>query len=137
MNTKELDKLFGTRTTEEQLDADVNSLVFSFLAIIDRQMEIQNMTKKVLATEIGTSAAYITQLFRGNKRINLETVVKMQNALGIEFEVNLKGASRDSVKKKDSDFLIDAYEEFDRNEIDPLWSADCFQKMSCNANLVA
>jgi len=36
---------------------------------------------------IGTSASYITQLFRGNKIINLETIAKFQKIFDIKFEI--------------------------------------------------
>ena len=45
------------------------------------------MSKKDLATAIGTSASYITQLFRGNKMINLEMLAKIQQALEIDYDI--------------------------------------------------
>jgi transcriptional regulator with XRE-family HTH domain len=49
---------------------------------------------------IGTTPSYVTQLFRGNKIINLETIARMQLALNVEFEIKLAGEqpSIDSIK---------------------------------------
>ena len=87
---EQFDKIFGTRSPEEQIEAETAALMFSFLAIFDRVMEERRITKKALAAQIGTSPAYVTQLFRGHKTINLEMIVKMKQALGIEFSIRLK-----------------------------------------------
>lgn len=137
MNTQELDNLFGKRSPEAQLEADTSALMFSFLAIIDRLMEERKMSKKALAAEIGTSAAYITQLFRGHKMINLETIVKMQTALGIKFDVKLEGAGVDVRKRNEKAFLEESVSEFEKPDFDNLWNMDCIQTSSCNPNLVA
>ena len=89
---KAFDKLFGSITPEEQLEHEVQLLAFSFLSIIDIEMEKQKMTRKELAKKTGTSQAYITQLFRGNRKPNLNILVKMQKALEIEFSVLTKDA---------------------------------------------
>ncbi len=84
---KAFDELFASITPEEQIEHDVQLLAFSFLSIVDAGMEKQNMTRKELAKKTGTSQAYITQLFRGNRKPNLSILAKMQKALGIEFNV--------------------------------------------------
>ena len=89
---KAFDKLFDSITPEEQLEHEVQLLAFSFLSIIDIEMEKQKMTRKELAKKTGTSQAYITQLFRGNRKPNLNILVKMQKALEIEFSVMTKDA---------------------------------------------
>jgi ribosome-binding protein aMBF1 (putative translation factor) len=89
MSTHELDHLFGKRSEKAQLEADTDALMFRFLSIVDRVMESNGITKRTLAQRIGTSPAYVTQLFRGHKTINLETLAKMERALGIQFSVSL------------------------------------------------
>lgn len=93
MNTHELDHLFGKRNEKAQLEADTSALMFRFLSLVDRIMEERGLSKKALADLIGTSPAYVTQLFRGHKTINLETLAKMQSALGIEFSISLGSSS--------------------------------------------
>ena len=87
MSTQELDLTFGKRSPEAQLAADTDALMFRFLSIVDRIMEERGISKRALADAIGTSPAFISQLFRGHKIVNLETLAKMQKALAIEFEI--------------------------------------------------
>ena len=136
MNTQELDHLFGKRTIEAQLESDKSALMFGFLSIIDGLMAEKKMTKKALATEIGTSAAYITQLFRGNKTINLETIVKMQTALGIRFEIRVKGAKVLS-NKNECDFINDAVDELENTEEVFPWGVGLGTSSDCNLTVVA
>ena len=75
----------------------------SFLSEIEKVCEERGLLKKDLAGMIGTSPSYITQLFRGNKIINLETIAKIILALNIKFEV--------SVIKKDQKEFSD-FEDF-------------------------
>lgn len=62
---------------------------FRFLSEIERLMEEQDeeWSKKKLAKEISTSASYITQLFRGSKPLNMETIAKIQNAFKVKFDI--------------------------------------------------
>ena len=94
---KEFDKLFDSITPEEQIVHDAQLLAFSFLSIIDNEMEKKKMTRKELAKKTGTSQAYITQLFRGNRKPNLAILVKMQKALGIEFVILTEDAIEDRI----------------------------------------
>ncbi len=91
------DKLFDSITPEEQLEHEVQLLAFSFLSIIDIEMKKQKMTQKELAEKTGTSQAYITQLFRGNRKPNLNILVKMQKALEIDFSISTKDAIEDRI----------------------------------------
>jgi len=52
-----------------------------------KAMDRKGWTRKRLAKEIGTSASYLTQLFRGDRLLNFKTVAKIEAALGIEFEI--------------------------------------------------
>ena len=89
---KAFEKLFNTITPEEQIEHDAQLLAFSFLSIIDKEMEEKKMTRKELAEKTGTSQAYITQLFRGNRKPNLNILARIQKALEIEFNVTTKDA---------------------------------------------
>ena len=79
--------LLSFDTKEDLIERDKNRLHFKFLSGIEEIMEAKKMSKKDLATAIGTSASYITQLFRGNKMINLEMLAKIQQALEIDYDI--------------------------------------------------
>lgn len=67
-------------TTDVQLDVAVD---------IERLMEAEGLSKKELATRIGSSASYITQVLSGEKNLTIKSMVKLANAMGkrprIEF----------------------------------------------------
>jgi transcriptional regulator with XRE-family HTH domain len=65
-----------------------------FLEKIQEIATQKGLKKKDLAQKIGTSASYITQLYRGHKLLNLMTLAKLQRALNIEFDVAIKGSNQ-------------------------------------------
>ena len=75
-------------TEEERLNNDASLLMFWFLSIVEERCKSLGWTRAKLAQEIGTSPSYITQLFRGDKLVNMLTLAKMQRALGIGFEIS-------------------------------------------------
>ena len=86
---------FINEVNDFDLEYETRMLMYRFISIIDEAMENKNISKKELASRIGTSASYITQLFNGNKIINLPTLAKIQHALGIEFKINEESAIED------------------------------------------
>ena len=48
-----------------------------------------SVSKKAIADAIGTSRSYITQLFSGDKLLNLQTIVNIQKALNAKLEIRL------------------------------------------------
>jgi len=73
--------------SKEELEHSTKMLMYRFLSEVERLAEEKNLNRKELASLIGTSASYITQLFRGTKIINLETIAKFQKVLNVTFKV--------------------------------------------------
>jgi transcriptional regulator with XRE-family HTH domain len=93
------DQLFGQLSEQDKLENDANLLMFRFLSIIETKCEELGWNRKQLAEKVGTSASYITQLFRGDKLINMITLAKFQKALGVEFEITEKKSYEEKVKE--------------------------------------
>lgn len=93
------DQLFGQLSEQDKLENDANLLMFRFLSIIETKCEELGLNRKQLAEKVGTSASYITQLFRGDKLINMITLAKFQKALGVEFEIAEKKSYEEKVKE--------------------------------------
>jgi transcriptional regulator with XRE-family HTH domain len=99
-NIKEaFDQLFNSFTAEEIIESEARLIMFRFLEIIERRSEMLGWNRKQLAEKVGTSASYITQLFRGDKLINMITLAKFQKALGLEFEIAEKKSYEEKVKE--------------------------------------
>lgn len=85
---KRFEELFNSVSEGEQRQHEARMIMYRFLSIVEEEMEQKGWNKKELAERIGTSASYITQLFRGHKLVNLLTLAKIQNALGIQFRID-------------------------------------------------
>ena len=85
-------------TDQEKLELETLMLMARFLSEIEKVCEERGLLKKDLARMIGTSPSYITQLFRGHKIINLETIAKIMLALDIQFDVQIKQESESRLR---------------------------------------
>ena len=77
--------LFTNRTEEERREDAAQLLSFRFLSEIERLMEERGLNKRKLAEAVGTSPSYITQLFRGDRLLNIDMMARFENALSIRF----------------------------------------------------
>ena len=101
---EQLDQLLTYTIEEDQLDHDAQMLAYQFLAKIDKAMMDKAMSKKDLAEKIGTSPAFITQLFRGDRKPNWNILAKMQKELGLEFKVVTEEEVEDLIGKNIMDY---------------------------------
>ena len=92
------DALLTPTTQEEEFEIKAGLLAMQFLSLVDQAMEERGISKKWLANEVGTSPAFITQLFRGDRKPNWNMLVRMQKALGLEFKVTTEAELRDYVR---------------------------------------
>lgn len=83
----EWDTLFDSMSQEDQIASKADLLAMQFLGLVDKKMEDLDLTKKELAKKIGTSASFITQLFRGDRKPNWNILAKMSMELGLDFKV--------------------------------------------------
>jgi ribosome-binding protein aMBF1 (putative translation factor) len=74
--------------------------MFKFLSLIEQEMDKSGMSKKELAELLNTSPSYVTQLFRGQKTINLLTLAKFQHIFGMEFRIVSKKVDEKSTSKE-------------------------------------
>jgi transcriptional regulator with XRE-family HTH domain len=84
---KEWDILFEGTSYEDQIASKADLLALQFLGLVDQKMEQEKISKKELAKKIGTSASFITQLFRGDRKPNWNILAKMSLELNLDFKV--------------------------------------------------
>jgi transcriptional regulator with XRE-family HTH domain len=84
------------RKSDETVDIDflADMIMYRFLSEIEILTDERKMTRKELAQKIGTSASYITQLYRGSKLLNLTTIAKLEKVFDITFEIKAIPNSR-------------------------------------------
>ena len=86
---KAFDRLLPPQSREDEIEQEKNLLIAKFLHEIEIVMEERNITRKELAKLIHTSPSYLTQVFRGHKPLNLETLAKISKALDLQFDVKV------------------------------------------------
>jgi transcriptional regulator with XRE-family HTH domain len=59
----------------------------------------ENMTQAVLAAAIGVRREFVSQMEHGRRDIGKETARRLAEALGVDYQVFLSGASGVSVKR--------------------------------------
>lgn len=98
--------LLSFKTDKEKDEHEAQILMFQFLSVIEQYQEAQGINRKSLAQKIHTSASYLTQLWRGNKPLNFNTIAKMKRALQIQFIITAV-PERAEVQIEDEAFFYD------------------------------
>lgn len=60
-----------------------------FALALEKQRKIFGLNYSDLAKKLGTSAAYITKIFRGNTNMTIETLVKLTRATGGRLNIEI------------------------------------------------
>lgn len=76
----------------------VESVKLDFAMALEKQIRISGLSYANLAKKIGTSAAYISKVFRGDTNMTIETMVKLSRASGARLQIEIVN---DSVALKD------------------------------------
>lgn len=79
--------LFNKSSTSQEIKHLAQMLMYRFLSEIEKITDERKIARKDLAKEIGVSASYLTQLYRGVKPLNIETLAKIELALDFRFDV--------------------------------------------------
>ncbi|MBL7691469.1 MAG: helix-turn-helix transcriptional regulator [Flavipsychrobacter sp.] len=93
MNTKlNSDKLIKQAFTKKfEKEDDVKHLKqmisYRILGEVERITDERNILRNELAKILNVSPSYITQLYRGNKVVNLELLAQMEKKLNFRFEI--------------------------------------------------
>ena len=93
------DNLFDQLSDQDRLENDANLLMFRFLSIIEDKCEVLGLNRKQLAQRVGISPSYISQLYQGDKLVNMITLAKFQKVLDLEFEIVEKKSYEEKVKE--------------------------------------
>jgi transcriptional regulator with XRE-family HTH domain len=75
----------------------VEDAKLKFSISLENQRKASKMTYASIAKKIGSSAAYITKVFRGDSNLTIETMVKLARSTGGKLEVHVVDASKRNV----------------------------------------
>lgn len=87
-----MDKLFRDilipESDKAKLEFEAKMIHLDFIAKLQELMEVKNINnKKELADLLETSPSFVTQLFSGEKLINLKLLAKLQRVLDIKYGI--------------------------------------------------
>ena len=85
----EFEDLFAFQSKDEVIEHESKMIMFRFLSELEK-LNDSPIKRKDLAKALDTSPSYITQLFRGDKLINLTMLAKIQDVFNITFEISAK-----------------------------------------------
>jgi transcriptional regulator with XRE-family HTH domain len=67
----------------------VESAKLDFAMKLEKQIRLAGLSYSTLAKKIGTSAAYISKVFRGDTNMTIETMVKLTRASGARLNIEI------------------------------------------------
>jgi ribosome-binding protein aMBF1 (putative translation factor) len=95
---KSFDSLFGSINEKEKLQVETRIIMYRFLSEVERITVNKGISRKTLASMVGTSPSFITQLYKGTKIVNLNTLAKFEKALNIKFRISAISEDENSVE---------------------------------------
>lgn len=90
-----LSDLIGFEDEKEMFEYQKEMLSLKFIKVIENFLNQNNVSRKKLANDIDCSQSYISQIFNANKSVNMDFLVKVQNALGLPFDIKLGDYNND------------------------------------------
>jgi transcriptional regulator with XRE-family HTH domain len=67
----------------------VEGAKIKFAIDLEARLRLAKMTYAALAQKLGTSAAYITKVFRGDANMTIESMVKLARATGSQLDIRI------------------------------------------------
>ena len=67
----------------------VEAAKLDFALALEKQIRLAGLSYTTLAKKIGTSAAYISKIFRGDTNMTIETMVKLSRASGARLNIEI------------------------------------------------
>ena len=113
-NDSKWNDIFSFSDDNERLEHEADMISLKIAMSIERLIEEHNLTKKEFAQKIGTSPAYITQVLRGDKRINMVFLAKVLQNFNVTFDIDFHFINE--IDSKDIEKVFDYARKF--NETD-------------------
>ncbi|MCK5808776.1 helix-turn-helix transcriptional regulator [bacterium] len=78
---------FSFENDDERTQFEAEMIHLDVMNELQELMRIHNMNKSELAKRLMTSKGYITQLFSGDKLINLKSIAKLQQIFNVKLKL--------------------------------------------------
>jgi len=93
------EKWFNDKLSALKDDADfrLETIILDLTEQISERMKEKSMTRAKLAEVLGVTPAAVTKLLNGNPNFTLKTLLKVADALELEFNVSVKAKNYSEV----------------------------------------
>ncbi|HQF43250.1 MAG TPA: helix-turn-helix transcriptional regulator [Ignavibacteriaceae bacterium] len=95
---QKLNDLLAFKSSEDKLNFKAIAIQLDILAEVDNIMQERKISRKELADKLGKSKSFISQLFSGDKMLNLKMIAQLQEILECKFQPAFKSYSKPSNK---------------------------------------
>jgi transcriptional regulator with XRE-family HTH domain len=95
---KKLSKALGEFVSEaKRYDSYwVEATKIQFALALEQRRKVANVTYKTIAELLGTSAAYVSKVFRGDTNMTIETMVKLARATGGHLVIRIADSEEEA-----------------------------------------
>ena len=80
---------FSFKNNKDKQRFFAERLQLKFLSLVEEEMEQRNISKKHLADKLRVSKSYVSQIFAADALLNVKTLGKIEDMLGIQFDVSI------------------------------------------------
>lgn len=89
---------FSFKNNKERQQFFAERLQLRFISLVEEELEQRNLSKKFLADKLGVSKSYISQIFAADALLNFKTLGKIEDTLGIQFDVSINTKMDDKLE---------------------------------------
>ena len=125
---KELEELVTFKDDEERIEIKASFLQIDILKEVKTLMEEKNISRTELAQKLKKSKSFISQLFSGDKALNLKMIAQFQEIFDAKFIPSFKDYSeyRNSKKYNRNDYL----NKMDYEKIAPIFKLSEYEEQN-------
>lgn len=84
---EEFKDLFKFKDEKHELRHMATMVSFRFLSEVELICEARKINRTELAKMLKTSKSFLTQLFRGDKVLSMQMIVRIEKALSVRFDI--------------------------------------------------
>lgn len=85
---EKLNQMLEFKSLKEKSKFEEELLNLRFIAVIEGLLEQKDVNRTELSKILDSSKSYVSQLFSGNKMLNIRTLAKIQKALNVSFKLD-------------------------------------------------
>lgn len=111
-----LNELSTPLSESDHFEVEKSLLSARFISEIQKHLDEMTYKKRDLARLLGVSPSYITQVFRGEKAVNMDFLTKVQIKLGLNFYVSTTDINEfEHLLESTIERVLDEFEKASKN----------------------